>query len=105
MRYTKLFALAAMAAGMALSTATARAEEPYWDVHHDRQDLRRDYARVDRMRADIARDQYRLNEDIRRGRSYAARRDAADLSRDQRALDHQLRDIRHDRNDLYWDRR
>lgn len=105
MRCSTMFALAAMAAGMSLSTATARAEEPYWDAHHDRQDLRRDYARVDRMRADIARDQYRLNEDVRCGRRGAVERDRRDLARDQRALNTQLRDIHHDRQDLYWDRR
>jgi hypothetical protein len=94
MRYSKMFAWAALAAGMALSTATARAE-----------DLRHDYARVDRLRADMARDQYRLNEDIRCGRREAAARDRRDLARDQRALDYQLRDIRHDRAEQYWDRR
>ena len=96
MRYSKMFALTAIAAGIALSTATARAEEPYRG---------RDYARVDHLRASIARDQYRLNEDARCGRRGAAERDRRDLARDQRALDYQLRDIHHDRRDLYWDRR
>ena len=107
MRYSKWFGAAALAAGMALSTAPLRAEER-WDAYHERQDLRRDYARVERLRADIARDQYRLNEDLRCGRRGAAERDARDLARDQRALEYQLRDIRHDRRDLYrdsWDRR
>jgi hypothetical protein len=53
------------------------------------------------MRADIARDRARLNEDIRCGRDRAAARDAADPARDQRALDAQLRDIRRDRRDYY----
>ena len=85
MTHTKLFALAALAAGMALPAA---AQE--W------RDVRSDYARVSRMQADIARDRARLNEDIRCGRTAAASRDAADLARDQRALDAQYRDIRHD---------
>jgi hypothetical protein len=72
----------------------------------DRGDLRRDYRNVDAMRADIARDRARLNEDIRCGRQAAAARDAADLARDQRALDAQVRDIRHDRREYreYRDR-
>jgi len=85
MTHTKLFALAALAAGMAFPAAAR-------DIDHD-------YARVDRMRSDIARDRARLNEDIRCGRTAAASRDAADLARDQRALDAQYRDIRHDRRD------
>ncbi len=105
MRYSKSVALAAMAAAIALCTATARAESPYWDRYQDRQDLRHDYARADRLRSAVAADQYRLNEDIRCGRRGAAERDRRDLVRDQRALDHQLRDIHHDRSDQYWDRR
>jgi hypothetical protein len=88
MKYAKYFGLLALAAGM------ASAQE--W------RDVRHDYNRVDRMQADIARDRARLNEDIRCGRQAAAARDAADLARDQRALDAQYRDIRHDvRGDDY----
>lgn len=105
MRYSRLIALAAMAAGMALCTSTAKAEDYYRDIRHDRRDLSGDYARANRLRADIAHDRYRLNEDIRCGRGFAAREEARDIARDRRALDHQLRDIRHDRTDLYWDRR
>jgi hypothetical protein len=105
MKYCRILTMAAMAAAMVFSATTARAQDGYWDRYHDRQDLRRDYARVERLRADIARDQYRLNENLRCGRNYAAERDARDLARDQRALAGLLRDIRHDRRDLYWDRR
>jgi hypothetical protein len=42
--------------------------------------------RTERLRADIARDRARLREDIRRGRSRAAARQAAELARDERAL-------------------
>ena len=72
-------------------------------MRHDYRDLSGDYARVNAMRADIARDRARLNEDIRCGREAAAARDAADLARDQRALEAQLRDIRHDQRDIYRD--
>ena len=73
------------------------------DLRHDYRDLSGDYARVNAMRADIARDRTRLNEDIRCGREAAAARDATDLARDQRALEAQLRDIRHDQRDIYRD--
>jgi hypothetical protein len=105
MHYTKLFAITAMAAGMLLSTGTAKAQDRYWDHDGDRQHLRHDYARVDSLRAAVANDRYRLDEDRRCGRRRAAEQDARDLARDQRALDYQLRDIRHDRADTYWDRR
>ncbi len=82
MRYAKWFGLLAMAAGIASA--------------QDWRDIRHDEARLGRMQADIARDRARLNEDIRCGRQAAAARDAADLARDQRALDAQYRDLRHD---------
>jgi hypothetical protein len=106
MRYTKLFAFGVMAAGMLLSTGTAKAQDRYYqDRDGDRQHLGRDYARVDSLRAVVANDRYRLAEDRRCGRRRAAEQDARDLAHDQRALDHQLRDIRDDRADMYWDRR
>ena len=102
MRYSKLLAGFAVAAGLALSGAsTLSAADYYWD----RRDIRQDYYRQDRMRAHIAQDRARLDEDIRCGREEAAARDAADLARDQRALGGQTRDIRHDRAEMYWDRR
>ena len=103
-RFSKLFALAAMAAGVMLSTTTARAEDR-WDAYRDRRDLRNDYVRADGLRAAIAADRYRLAEDRRCGRFWAAQQDERALAHDQGALDRQLRDIRHDRRDLYWDRR
>ncbi len=106
MRYSKWFAGLALAVGMTLPSALSAAE-PYWngrDFRYERQDLRRDYDRVDRLRSHIARDRARLNEDIRCGRDRAAARDAADLARDQRELDAQLRDIRHDRAGFYSNR-
>ena len=102
MRYLKLFAFFTLAAGAAL------ARDPYWegrDMRHDYQDVRHDYAQADRLRADIGRDRWQLNEDIRCGRSWAASRDAADLARDERALRALDRDIQRDRADIHRDQR
>lgn len=107
MRYTKWFAGLALVAGFSATTLAAQdwryAPAQRSDVRSDYRDIDHDYDRVARMRADIARDQARLNEDIRCGRSQAAARDAADLARDQRALQAQTRDIRSDRNDIRRD--
>ena len=101
MRYQKRFGWLVLAAGM---TIPAFAQDGYWrDTYNERRDLSNDYARVDRMRADIARDRAHMNEDIRCGRSRAAAADVADLARDQRALRAQFRDIHHDRRDLRRD--
>ena len=112
MRYSKLFATLTMAGCLAATGVTTVAAQdwrygysPRQDMREDSRDLNRDYSRVDRMRADIARDRARLDEDIRCGLSAAALRDAADLARDQRALDAQVRDIRHDQTDLHRDYR
>ena len=90
--------------GFALATAlmsggTMLAGERYGD----RQDFRRDEATISRLRGEIARDRWRLDEDIRAGRRREASRDAEKLACDQRALDARLRDVRHDRNDYYRD--
>jgi hypothetical protein len=102
----------ALLAGLAASGATVLSAQDWHDVNRDRadlradrRDLRHDYDRVAALRADIARDRVRLNEDIRRGRQRQAARDAADLARDQRALEYQLRDIQRDRADMNYDRR
>ena len=101
MWYSRLLAMAAVAAGLVLSSATAKAGDPYWD----RRDLRHDYARADRLRDDIARDRWRREEDLRRGRVRAAERQTRDIARDERALRNQMRDIRRDRRDLRHDYR
>ena len=100
MRYTKLLAWFTLAVGMTGASVLSAADS-YWD----RRDLRQDYSRLNNMRSDIARDRWRLNEDIRCGRDRAAAQDARDLARDQRALNAQTRDIQHDRADMRWDRR
>ncbi|MFN7995561.1 MAG: hypothetical protein U0Q18_18265 [Bryobacteraceae bacterium] len=115
MRNSKVLAIAAIATGTLISAAGARAQDRYWDdrdYRHDRRDLRNDsrdldhdYDRVNRLRSDIARDQWRMNEDLRCGRYREADRQARDIERDQRKLDSQWRDIRRDHRDMYWDRR
>jgi hypothetical protein len=93
MRNSKWMAWAVVAAGVMVSGVQAKAEEPRWE----RRDLRNDYAHADALRADIAGDRARLNEDLRCGRYAAADRDRRDIARDEAALNSQLRDIRHDR--------
>ena len=111
MRYRKVLAYFGLLAGLAVGAAgtlSARDWDDEWrgresqrqDLRHDYRDLPGDYTRVSAMRADIARDRARLNEDIRWGREAAAAKDAADLARDQRALQAHLRDIRHDQRDI-----
>jgi hypothetical protein len=113
MKYSRWIAGLALAAGMAFPGATALSAQNWRADYYNRdggerweqrRDLRHDYARVEAMRVDIARDQARLTEDIRCGRERQAARDAADLARDQRALQAQLRDIQRDRADLYYGR-
>ncbi len=90
--------------GFALATALmSSATMMAGDRYGDRQDIRHDDAAISRLRADIARDRWRLDEDIRCGRRREAARDADDLARDQRALDARLRDVRHDRHDYFRD--
>lgn len=107
----RILAGLALAACMAVTGTSTLSAQDWRDIRHDQQDLRsdyrdinHDYARVNAMRADIARDRARLNEDIRCGRSAAAARDAQDLARDQRALDAQVRDVRHDQFGAFRDR-
>jgi hypothetical protein len=78
-RYSKWFVWLALAGAAALPGATALSAQPY--------------AYDGSLRADIARDQRRLNEALRRGRSREAARIARDLARDRQAL---RRDYRHD---------
>jgi hypothetical protein len=111
MRHWRSLAQLGVAASLALGGAATLSAQDWRDVFRQRQDLRADYrdmqadyARINAMRADIARDRARLDEDIRCGRDAAAARDAADLARDQRALDAQVRDVRRDEGDAYWDR-
>ena len=91
-----------MAAGMALSAAPTLSAQTFQDRHDLRNEFRptrRDQLRIDRLRAEIALDQARLNEAIRRGRTWQASRLAAQLARNQQALRLELRDVRYDRAD------
>jgi hypothetical protein len=101
------FALAGVvsAGGVTQLSAADWADRDYdsRDLRHDYRDVHHDYARANALEADIARDRARLDEDIRRGNQGRASRDAADLARDQRALDALRRDIRHDQRDLNRD--
>ena len=66
------------------------------DVRDDRRDVRNDYAQVERLRADMARDRYRLEQAFRHSDRRAARRIEDDMARDQQHLNALLRDIRQD---------
>ncbi|HEV3198860.1 MAG TPA: hypothetical protein VGZ73_13170 [Bryobacteraceae bacterium] len=113
MRYSKWLIWFALAAAIALPGASPLAAQDYGrDIYRDRADLRsdyrdlaHDYSRANRLRADIARDQWRLNEALRCGRNWEAQRIARDIDRDRRALGWQRRDIRRDQYDVYRDRR
>ena len=114
MRYNKAFAGLTLVAGMALAGITSLSAQDWGrrdsyrdqrDIRGDARDLHYDHERVERLQADIARDHWQLNQDIGYGRDRAAAEDAADLARDQRALNAQLRDIHHDREDIYRDSR
>jgi hypothetical protein len=104
MSYLKLMSVGTLAAGM-LFSGVARAQERYGGGYRDNYAYRDDYVyrqnmrhdgRVERLRAAIASDRYRLEEDRRRGRHWAAERDARDLARHQSELDRRLRDLRWD---------
>jgi hypothetical protein len=111
MRNFRFLTWLTLAAGIAATGTSTLSAQDWHDAYRDRQDIRsdyrhidQDYDRVNRMRADIARDRARLNEDIRCGRSGAAAQDAQDLARDQRVLDAQVRDVRHDQFGAFRDR-
>ena len=73
------------------------------DLREDYRDIQNDYAQVDRLRADIARDRFRLNEALGAGNDWQASHIAADLARDQRALAALLADINRDHRDIRRD--
>jgi hypothetical protein len=95
----------AVAAGLLLPGATALRADDWRGMRSDSREIRHDYAAVERLRAEIARDEWRLNEDIRRGRRHAIRQDRRELERDQRALDSLLYDLQRDRREMYRDSR
>jgi hypothetical protein len=115
MKSFRNFAWLALAAGVALTgTSTLMAQERYdrrdlrndrFDVRQDVRDVNQDYVATNRLKADISRDQVKLNCDIRDGRQFAAAADARDLARDQNSLRAYQGDIQHDRQDIARDRR
>jgi hypothetical protein len=112
----RMLACFTLTAAMAVMGATTLTAADRYDAYRDRGDFRQDYrqdnrdmgygyARVNGLRAQIARDEARLREDIRCGRNWAAERDAQELARDRWALDAQFRNLRRDQGDRYYDRR
>ena len=105
---TVKFSAAILAVAAGAICATAHAQDRYYDrqdLRGDYRDVQRDYAQAGRLRADIARDQYRLNEARRVGDRFAARQIENDLRRDRHALKALDHDIRHDRRDIRKDQR
>ena len=107
---TAKFSVWILAVGALVVPGAATAQDRYYnrqDLRSDYRDVQRDYAQLDRLRADVARDQYRLNEARRYGDHFSARQISADLRRDKhalKALEHDIRhDIRRDQRDLYRD--
>ena len=99
MRNLKVVSMVLTLGTALLSGGSLFAGDRDWDRH----DIRRDEAAISRLRADIARDRWRLHEDSRAGRRWEAQRDADNLARDERALDARLRDVRRDRHDYFRD--
>ena len=95
----KKSALWMMAMGVVISAGSAFGQD-----RREREDLRHDYAQSERLRADIARDQARLDEAYRRGRWQEARAIRRDLDRDYVKLNALHRDIRQDQRDLRYER-
>jgi hypothetical protein len=95
MRTSKFVTWMVLGAGLAASAVPALAQPPY---RYESRDLRKDYARADRLRADLARDRERLERARYQGRYRDADRIARDIARDQARLDVLERDIRRDQN-------
>ena len=105
---TAKFSAGILAVAALMFSGIAKADDRYEDrrdLRGDYRDIQHDYAQADRLRADIARDQYQLDQAWRFGDRDAARRISHDLRRDQKALDRLMRDIRHDRHDIRRDQR
>jgi hypothetical protein len=73
------------------------------DLNNDYRDLAADRAQAARLRADIARDEDRLDRALYYGNRWEANRISADLARDRAALDALERDMAHDRRDIRHD--
>ncbi|HLJ48871.1 MAG TPA: hypothetical protein VKU01_22805 [Bryobacteraceae bacterium] len=93
MRFSRILPAALVAMGALFVGTAAQAQD--WDRYRNR-DLRHDYAHANRLRDDMARDQYRYNEAVRCGRYGEANRIARDMRHDREQLRRQEHDIRHD---------
>ena len=106
MEYTKYFAGFVLSVGMlAACASTASAQnwryyqqpnqyQDYGQYHGNRYDRENRYDRIEELQEHIARDRAHLDEAIRCGNDDEASRQAADLARDQRLLQEQMRDVR-----------
>jgi len=95
MRTSKFGTWILLAVGLTASVVPAAAQPP---LRYENRDLRRDQARADRLRADIARDRERMERARYQGRYREADRLARDLSRDEARLAAVQRDIQRDEN-------
>jgi hypothetical protein len=86
----RTFVLAAT--GLLLTGSAAMAQPGYYESR----DLRKDYVRAERLRADIARDRQRMERARYYGNFREADRIARDMYRDQAKLEALERDIRRD---------
>lgn len=109
MRYTKYFAGCALVTGiLAAITPTVSAQD--WRYYYSQPDQYQyegqggyygnryyggnRYDLIEELQEHISRDRARLNEAIRCGNDAEAARQAADLARDQRLLQEQIREVR-----------
>ncbi|HLJ27201.1 MAG TPA: hypothetical protein VKY85_10880 [Candidatus Angelobacter sp.] len=74
-----------------MGMGTALAQDGWGDRYRDRQDIRRDQAKIEH-------DRWELRRDLREGNYAAAAHERAEIRS-------RYRDLNHDRRDLYWDRR
>ena len=121
MKYTNMIAINAIAAvlgGGSLLAADGFFGHDYrvdvrvgnHDQDHDRfwqqkEDLRRDEAKADSLRFEIARDRERIRHDQREGRRFEASRAARELERDEHVYRELMEHIARDRARLYGDDR
>ncbi len=75
-----------------------------WHAREEQRDLRQDEIRMERLRADVARDRFELNRARAFGDRWRANQIARDLARDQGEFEALRRDMAHDRHELWEDR-
>jgi hypothetical protein len=75
-----------------------------WHEREEFRDVRNDQVRLERLRADIARDRFELRRAFQSGDRWAAARIEQDLVRDHREFEALRRDISYDRHEIWEDR-